>query len=196
MTKKQLDMIKELRSNVHAVAGGSVADVVMEGDAALDSGTDSAKLAEWVRGAIGRLDKEVPEKQRTAIMEACGRNCAKVNHRVVETFRKRRAKYDSLDDFLDAESRSPMNGTKLWRDGGAMMQAYVPRKFSHPMRCYCALVNKLPEGTTMSPTYCQCSRAFVQQMWEEALGQPVAVVLLRSALSGADECQFCISTRA
>jgi hypothetical protein len=55
------------------------------------------------------------------------------------------------------------------------------------------MVSGLPEGETMSVTYCQCSRAFVQTVWEAALGRPVQVDLLSSAVSGSDECRFRIT---
>lgn len=193
MTQRQIAMIKEIEANVKAIAGVTAAKNVMEGAADLNVGTNKIKVAEWVQGAMQRLDTTVPKNQREKIMAACGRNCARINHRAIETFQKRRAKHPSLDDFLNAEAQSPMKGTKLWREKDAVVQAYCPGEYSRPMRCYCALVNGLPADRTMSPTYCQCSRAFVQQMWEETLERPVSVTLLKSALSGATECHFHIS---
>jgi hypothetical protein len=193
MSKKQIAMIKEFEASVRAVAAGTSADAVMEGVSDLNASTSKIKLAEWVQGAMERLDTVVPERQRESIMAACGRNCARVNHQALEMFRKRRARHPSLDDFLNAEARSPMKGTKLWREEGAVVQAYCPSEYARPMRCYCALVNGLLADKTMSRTYCLCSRALVQQMWEETLGQPVSVVLLKSALSGAAECHFRIN---
>ncbi len=190
MTQKQIAMIKELEANIRAVAGDAATGAVMEGANKLKPSTDKVKLAEWVKGAMERLDSAVPEKQRGDIMGACGRNCAKVNHRAIETFKKRRAKFPSLDAFLKAEEKAPMMGTKLWLEAGGAVQAYCPGEFTRPMRCFCSLVNGLPAEETLSPTYCQCSRALVQQMWEETLGQPVTVTLLKSALSGATECHF------
>jgi hypothetical protein len=115
------------------------------------------------------------------------------NHRAIETFQKRSAQHISLDAFLNAETKSSMKGTRLWREKGAIVQAYCPSEYTRPMRCYCALVNGLPANKTMSATYCQCSRAFVQQMWEESLGRPVSVTLLKSAVAGAKECHFQIN---
>ncbi len=190
MTQKQIAMIKELEENIKIIAGDAAAKVVMEGADKLKPSSTKVKLAEWVKGAIQRLDTAVPEKQRGEIMDACGRNCAKVNHRAIEMFKKRRAKFPSLDAFLEAEEQAPMAGTKVWREEGGAVQVYCPGEFTHPMRCFCALVNGLPADQTLSPTYCQCSRALVQQMWEETLGYPVTVTLLKSALSGATECHF------
>jgi len=49
----------------------------------------------------------------------------------------------------------------------------------------------LPEGTNVSPTYCQCSRGFVKVL-EGALGRPVQVEVKETAITGADECKFII----
>jgi hypothetical protein len=125
MTQKHIGMIKELEANISAVAGKASADTVMEGAGSLKAGTNKIKLAEWVQGAMERLDATVTRSQRKKIMAACGRNCARINHKAIETFRKRRAKYTSLDDFLTAEAKSPMKGTKLWREGDAVVQAHI-----------------------------------------------------------------------
>ncbi len=190
MTQKQIAMINELEANIRAVAGDAAAGAVMAGANKLKPSTDKVKLAKWVKGAIERLDATVPEKQRMGIMAACGQNCAKMNHRAIENFQKRRAKFPSLDAFLAAEEKAPMTGTKLWREDGGAVQAYCPGEFTRPMRCFCSLVNGLPVDQTLSATYCQCSRALVQKMWEETLGHPVTVTLLKSAVSGDSECHF------
>ena len=195
MTQKQIDILKELNANIRIFAGDASADTVMKGANDLNASTNKIKVAEWVQGAIKRLDTTVPKNQREEIMAACGHNCAKINNRAIEMFRKRRAKYVFLEDFLDAEIKSPMKGTKLWRERGTVVQAYCPREYTRPMRCYCALVNDLPRDKTISPTYCECSRAFVQQMWQDTIGRPVSVTLLKSAIAGATECQFQIDIK-
>jgi hypothetical protein len=195
MTQKQIAIIKELEANVRAVAGDAAAETVMKGAGELKASANKVKLAEWVQGTMERLDATVPKIQREKIMAACGRNCARINHRAIEMFRKRRTQDSSLDDFLNAEAKSPMKGTKLWREKGAVVQAYCPSDYTRPMRCYCALVNDLPRDKTISPTYCECSRAFVQQMCQDTIGRPVSVTLLKSAIAGATECQFQIDIK-
>jgi predicted hydrocarbon binding protein len=60
------------------------------------------------------------------------------------------------------------------------------------MRCYCGLLRALPEGETVSKTYCNCSKGFVEKYWEAVLQKPVKVDVLQSAVSGASECKFAI----
>jgi predicted hydrocarbon binding protein len=138
----------------------------------------------------------VPNQIRVQIMENCGVSCARKNAAMIERARARRQKAASEEDFLAAEIKKPMKGTRLEREGNTLYQVYVPRAFTRPMRCYCALVKDLPAGETISSTYCHCSKAFVRTMWETILGRPVQVELLESAVSGASECKFRITPLA
>jgi hypothetical protein len=126
-------------------------------------------------------------------MQNCGYNCAKKNHKVIERAVARRKKYSSVDDFLEAEQRNPMKGTKLAREGNIIYQSYTPQTFTRPMRCYCSLFREFPIEDTVSLTYCNCSKGFVEKYWEAVLQKPVKVdLLLQSAISGAKECMFAI----
>jgi hypothetical protein len=85
-----------------------------------------------------------------------------------------------------------MKGTKLTREGNIMYQFYTPQAFTTPMRCYCSLFRGLPTEDTVSYTYCNCSKGFVEKYWEAVIQKPVKVDLLQSAISGAKECMFAI----
>lgn len=111
-----------------------------------------------------------------------------MNLKAADKARARRRASHSLDEFLDAEVRNPAPGTRLARAGNTLYQSYPPRAYK--IRCYCPLLRKLPDGETVSMTYCQCSRAFVQWCWEYILEQPVDVELLESCVSGGQECKF------
>lgn len=174
------------------VAGKSVAAKVMEGSEQITEKTDKKKIAQWVKGAMERLDASVDEKTRVQAMQNCGYNCAKKNHKVIERAMGRRKEYTSTDDFLAAEQQNPMKGTKLAREGNMLYQSYTPQSFTRPMRCYCSLFKGLPTEDTVSLTYCNCSKGFVEKYWEAVLQKPVKVDLLQSAISGAKECKFAI----
>jgi predicted hydrocarbon binding protein len=53
-------------------------------------------------------------------------------------------------------------------------------------------LKSLPAGINASPSYCQCSRAFIQSQWEDCLGRPLEVEVGETALTGAEECKFII----
>jgi len=192
MTDSDVAMIKELEKTIERIAGKNASTKIMQGSERLTKTSSKGAVASWVNDAIHRLDVTLDEETRRHIMEHCGRNCASVNSRVIEATMKRRKKCKDLDTFLEAEIRKPMKGTRLHREGPTLYQYYTPRTFTPPMRCYCSLLRGLPEAATMSRTYCQCSKAFVQQLWERVLGRPVKVELLQSVISGDPECKFAI----
>jgi predicted hydrocarbon binding protein len=138
------------------------------------------------------LDASVDEKTRVKAMQNCGYNCAKKNYKVIERAVARRKKYACIDDFLEAEVQNPMKGTKLVRESNIIYQFYTPQAFTTPMRCYCGLFRGLPTEDTVSLTYCNCSKGFVEKYWEAVLQKPVKVDLLQSAISGAEACKFAI----
>jgi len=185
-------MLVSIEKNVETLAGETVSKKVMEGSDGITEKTDKRKIAEWVRGAMERLDAMVDGETKIQIMENCGRNCADVNKKVVERAKLRRKKFGSIDEFLEAEQKKPMAGTRLVRKGNMLYQFYTPRTFTRPMRCYCSLLRGLPNEETVSKTYCHCSKGFVKKFWESVLERPVKVDLIQSAVSGADECEFAI----
>ena len=153
-------------------------------------GASKRDTALWVKSAMERMDGLLGSKERTAVMEECGRNCCDINKGVASTFMNRKAGCDSLDEFLEREAQKPVRGTKLSRKGNEIRFYYTPRSFGKGMRCYCQLVSALPASETMSPTYCMCSVGFVKSLWERLLDKPVRVSLVRSAITGSDECEF------
>jgi hypothetical protein len=177
---------------VEQIAGKTIATKVMEGSEQVTEKTDKRKTAEWVKNAMKKLDALVDEKTRVQIMQNCGYNCAKKNSKVIERAVARRKKYASINEFLEAEQQKPMKGTKLAREGNILYQFYTPQAFTRPMRCYCGLLRGLPNEETVSKTYCNCSRGFVEKFWENVLGRPVNVDLLQSVISGDKECKFAI----
>ncbi len=116
-----------------------------------------------------------------------------MNSRPIEMAKRRRAKFDSEDEFLEAEIRKPMKGTSLTREGDVLHYTYTQREYRQGLRCYCSLVNRLPSDETMSLTYCNCARGFVEEYWEEVLERPVRVELMESSISGSNVCKFVVS---
>ncbi len=193
MAKSKLGMIEEFGGQVENAVGPEVRARVMTGAEALTDKTGGKVISLWVRDAIGRLDALAPEATRIQIMETCGRNCVHHNSGVIARGQARRAKFEDEEAFLAAEVRKPQAGTRLERNGNVLIQTYTPQSFSHPMRCYCGLLRDLPAGEQVSPTYCHCSKAFVQTFWSEVLGRPVEVTILETAVTGSTECKFRIT---
>ena len=189
---KEIGAIKELGRNLDRFAGETISKKVMEGSEKITASSGKKEVAEWVKGAMDRLDKLVDEKTRIQVMENCGYNCALVNKRMIEKAKARRKKYKTTGEFLEAEQRKPMKGTKLLREGNILYQSYTPQLFTKLMRCYCSLLRGLPADEKISLTYCHCSKGFVKKFWENVLEKPVKVELIQSVVSGAPECKFAI----
>ncbi len=196
MSASHKGMIAAFGAEVEARAGKTVRAGVMVGSDTLKSNAGGADVARWVRGAVERLDHLLDRGRREAIMDACGENCARRNGRVLSGAKTRRARFKTLDDFLSAEVKKPLAGTRLRRTGPRSLEwTYLPRSFGRGMRCFCRLLRGLPEGETASRTWCQCSKGFVRTFWTEALGRPVAVKVLETAVTGSDQCRFRVSFR-
>lgn len=192
MGKMDIGMIKEIGGNVERFAGKTIRNKVMGGSEQISPSTSKIKIAKWVKEAIDKLDTLVDEKTRIKIMENCGYNCSIVNKRVMEKAKARRKKYKNIDEFLEAEQRNPMTGTRLIREGDVMYQFYTPQLYTRPMRCFCSLLRGLPADDRVSLIYCHCSKGFIKKFWEGILEKPVKVELMQSVVSGAPECKFAI----
>jgi hypothetical protein len=192
MASKTAEQIRELGEQIEKIAGKKVRDKVMEGSEEAAKLSDRKKIASWVKEAIDRLDAcTTPEKCRQ-IMAACGHTCIAHNNRMTQAIKARRRKYKTEEEFLKAESKRPAKFTRIELQGKTLAQYYTPHTYSTPRRCFCGLMFALPEEVIASPTYCQCSRGFVEKYWEAALGRPVKVEVAYTALTGGDECKFII----
>ena len=188
----KLGVLIAMERCLEEVAGKPIAAKVMEGNEQITEKTDKKRIALWVKNAMERLDALADRETREKAMQNCGYNCAKKNHKVIERAVARRKKFASVDDFLMAEEKNPPKGTKIARAGNIVYQTYTPKTFIRSMRCYCSLFRQLPAEDKVSTTYCNCSKGFVEKYWEAVLQKPVKVDLLKSAISGDEECTFAI----
>ena len=165
----------------------------MEGSEKAAKSADRTQTALWVKQAIDRLDAAATPEKCRQIMTACGYSCIARAKGLANGIKNRRLKHSTEQAFLKAEIKKPVKGIRLERQGNILVQYYTPHTYSTPRRCFCGLMVALPEGVNTSPTYCQCSRGFVEKYWEGALGRPVKVEVIETCLTGADECKFIIN---
>ncbi len=192
MTNKTAGQIQEIGGHIEEFAGRKVRDKVMEGSEKTAASKDRRQVALWVKEAINRLDASTTPEKCRQIMAACGHNCIAHNSRMTQAIKARRQKYQTEEEFLKAEAKKPIKGTRLELQGNTLIQFYTPHTYSTPRRCFCGLMFALPTGINVSPTYCQCSRGFVEKYWESALGRPVRVEVKETAITGGKECKFII----
>ena len=184
--------LKEFERTVSRMAGEEAKREITEGIEEITNTSKPEEVALWVKNAMEKMDNALNEETKMKIMTSLGHNCAEINKRPIMTAVKRRNKYDSLDDFLEAEEKRPPKGTRLEREGNTLHYYYTPSSYGPGLRCYCSLFRGLPEGETAPITYCNCSKGFVEKYWQTILGEEVNVELIQSTISGAKECKFTI----
>lgn len=188
MTEEDVGMITEIGMMISQYAGEDVRQNIMKGsDQIVDLSPE--EVVEWLKNAMDRLDALVDEKTRTQIMEHCGFNCAEMNKSHIENALEKRNKFKTLDEFLQAEEKNPMKGTRIVRNGDVVYQYYDPSAFD--VTCFCSMWRGLKDKN-VSLTWCQCSKGFVMKLWEAYLGRPATVELKESCIAGAKECTFVI----
>lgn len=192
MVKQIAGQIKEIGGRIEQFAGVEIRKKVMEGSEKAIASSNAKDIALWVKGAMDRLDALTSLDKREQMMLACGYNCVTVNNRPMQAAIARRHKYPTEEAFLIAEAQKPPKGIRFEWEGDMLVQYYTPNTYGAGMRCYCSLMRGLPQGVTVTPTYCQCSRGFVQKYWEGILGRPVRVELVETTITGASECKFVV----
>jgi hypothetical protein len=189
MSKRIKGLADNFGETIGAHAGVEAQEQVMERSSVLKNGLDEEVL-NWFIGAVEKLDDLVDRTTCVQIMRECGHNCAEVNKKSLQRLIAKREKYDSLNDFLDAEIGKPSRIMRIERQGSKIIQVYSPRSQGAGLRCFCGPWRNLPDEKKVSETWCQCSAGFVEKLWEGYAAKPVRVKLLESALQGHAECKF------
>ena len=130
----------------------------------------------WITSLLNNLDEWLNQRDRIAIMESCGRACARQESiKMAEQARGNiRQLVDSLREILGKKNVILKKNT-------------IQMQYD---KCYCPLVNKGSE--ILSDTWCYCSRGWVLEMFETAAEKPVNVDLLQSIKRGDPVCEFTI----
>jgi predicted hydrocarbon binding protein len=169
-----------LQNNVeHWVEGAARSELARACDAYAALTTPQQK-AQCIQGMMAVLDREVDEKTRRAIMEACGRQCIGVS--VLDKARHLQQGAQGLDDLLRLLNGAHIGGGHLLQERDGIHAAYD--------RCYCGSVSQTREP--FSATYCHCSCGWFRQLFETLLDRPVQVELLGSIIQGDERCRFLI----
>lgn len=181
MSKTDLIRIERLRESLERFAGPTIREQVMAGAEQITATTTPARLAQWVGGAMDRLDALVDKPTRAQIMAHCGHLCAAEHLRQAQKLHKLYQQSQDIDAVLAAWQQGAQ-GFRLTREGDVVYLIYE--------RCFCSLVKAA--RAPLSMTYCHCSRGFTETTWKAVLGRPVQVELLASIVAGASECKLAI----
>ena len=171
--------IGNLAKNIQQETNRDVVLEVMRNVGKFESTFDRAEKAEWIKGAIERLEKQVGKKTAIKIMENCGIDCCRKHARYKKLIKESK----SIEEFLDKLSTGGFQ-FKL-KDKNAIIGTYK--------KCYCYLVRQtiIPFPTR---TYCYCGAGHIKEIFESFFKKPVEVELVQSVITGADTCEFIITT--
>jgi predicted hydrocarbon binding protein len=128
----------------------------------------------WVKNLIESLDAHADEETKTAVMESCGRACARAG--AISSAQKCQGDLDKLLAALESWIGKGNTG----RDGDVVHIVYP--------KCFCHLVSDGP--ARLPDSYCLCSQGWLKEMFETVTGKAVRVELLESVKRGGDQCSF------
>lgn len=134
----------------------------------------------WIKELLKQLDENVDEPTRKRILGGCGEKCPFTHlpdEKLLEIKKNSRNDLDFLDNLINQ-----------WRVVNEDGQYYVVFD-----RCYCPLVNEDTDGA--SKTLCFCTLGNLKHKFKIGLNQDVEIDMLKSILSGDDECRFKIKLK-
>ena len=129
----------------------------------------------WLKELLENLDRFADEKTKKVILEKCGEKCP-FSHMPDEKLLQIRNQSKSEQDFLDKLS-------KIWR-----VKKINKRYFVIFEQCYCPLVNK--DINKFSKSMCFCTLGSLKHKFKISLGKDIKIEMLKTILSGDDECKF------
>jgi predicted hydrocarbon binding protein len=131
----------------------------------------------WVENLIDSIDAHLDEETRIAVMESCGRACARRG----PAYAAQECQGD-VDAWLVRLAKWHGGEEHVQRDGDVVHLTCT--------ECLCDLVKDGPPK--LPGTYCHCSRGWMKEVFEKVVGKPVEVTLVESIKRGGQQCKFVI----
>lgn len=161
-------------------------DAVMQGGETIKPSSTNGQKADWMRGAMARMDTLMDREARNGVREACA--CCLGGKRG-ELARRIAKDHQSLEDRVKAADETKFvfgHGVAL-RSDGKVLVSFAPEGLES-YRCVCLRGAESP----ISMTYCYCCGGHVKHHLQAALGRELKLTVRTSALSsgGAKPCTF------
>jgi predicted hydrocarbon binding protein len=162
--------------------GEKKASMFMKSCGFIPASSNPDEKAKFAKCLMDNFEKQFPADIRTKVLENCGRGC--IGATIIEKARRVKKRARDLDKFVAGLNQQHIGGGKLRHEQAKIYVEYE--------RCYCGMVSKTKEK--FSSTYCNCSRGWLLELFEQVFEKPVKVELLQSAIQGAANCKFVIYT--
>jgi predicted hydrocarbon binding protein len=153
---------------------------LIEGCGKIDSSSSPVKKAEFAKCLMDNFERQFPENVRIKVMENCGRRCIGVP--TIEKAKGIKRNTKNLAELIDGLNKQHIGGGRLKLENNKINVEYG--------KCYCGMVSKTKER--FSSTYCNCSRGYLQELFEQIFEKPIKVDLVESVIQGAKSCSFII----
>jgi hypothetical protein len=163
-----------------------VAEQILVGGEAIVQATSPEKKADWMRGAMQRMDQLLEPGLRQAVREGCACCLGGKREKMVKEIDKRGG---SLEERIAAANEAKLvfgHSVSLKADGRILVQFAEDGLASYGCPC-------LPKAQQPLPvTYCYCCGGHVKHHLQIATGRALEVTVLSSALSSGwkKPCQF------
>ena len=156
---------------------GTVAEQILEGGETIRAGTSPENKAEWLRGAMQRMDRLLGPQARHAARERCACCLGGEREKLVKAIARRGG---SLAERVEAANQTRLvfgDSVTLQADGTILVQ-FEQEGLDH-YQCPC--LPKAPEPLPV--TYCYCCGGHVKHHLQIATGRKLEVTVLASVLS-------------
>jgi predicted ArsR family transcriptional regulator len=153
---------------------------LVEGCGRTDSSSSPLRKAEFMKSIIDNLERQFPEDVRVKVLENCGRRC--IGASTIEKAKRIRRNTGDLIELIDDLNKQHIGGGRLRLEDNKVSVEYV--------KCYCGMVSKAKER--FSSTYCNCSRGYLLELFEQIFQKPVKVDLVESIIQGSKSCKFIV----
>jgi hypothetical protein len=182
--------IKKLAENLEkAGVARDAIDQIMEGGDTIRKGAKPEKKAEWMKGAMHRMDRLLDRDTRRAVREGCA--CCLGGKRL-KISKKIAKENDTLDERIAAANGEPFvfGHSVTKEEDGRILVRFAPQGQAE-YRCVCLRQAKAP----ISMTYCYCCGGHIKHHLQIALGRELVCTPRSSALSsgGKRPCAFLYS---
>ena len=178
MKRFEYSRIEKLAQSLDCVGvEQAVAEQILAGGEAVLAGTSPEKKAEWMRGAMQRMDQLLEPQVRYTVREGCACCLGGKREKLVKEIAR---KGGSLEERVKAANETTFvfgHGVTLQADGTILVQFAEDglEKYS----CPC-----LPKAQEPLPiTYCYCCGGHVKHHLQIATGHRLEVTVLATALS-------------
>jgi hypothetical protein len=152
-----------------------IIDQIMDGGEGILRKTAPEKKAEWMRGAMLRMNKLLPMTIRKVVREGCACCLGGKRLKMSRTIASENA---TLEERIKAANTAHYIGSITLQAGGEIVACFDIQK-QPPYRCYC-----LPQAQKPLPvTYCFCCGGHVKHHLQIALSRELDCTTISSALS-------------